>query len=133
MVAIPLLVLGGTEAVLRLAGYGYSTRLFKTLRIGGEEFLVENDQFSLRFFPPELARMPGPVRMKAHKPAGAFRIFILGESAAMGDPEPAYGAGRLPAGPAARTKRRSLSCDRLLSFHSTIPASKRAGRFAAVC
>ena len=28
------------------------------------------------------------------KPPGTYRIFILGESAAMGDPEPAYGAGR---------------------------------------
>jgi tetratricopeptide (TPR) repeat protein len=32
--------------------------------------------------------------MEAHKPAGTFRVFIFGESAAMGDPEPAYGAGR---------------------------------------
>ena len=32
--------------------------------------------------------------MMAHKPAGTCRIFILGESAAMGDPEPAYGPAR---------------------------------------
>ncbi len=32
--------------------------------------------------------------MKRHKLPGTYRIFILGESAAMGDPEPAYGAGR---------------------------------------
>jgi hypothetical protein len=32
--------------------------------------------------------------MKAIKPPGKFRIFIFGESAALGDPEPAYGAGR---------------------------------------
>ncbi|HWY31537.1 MAG TPA: tetratricopeptide repeat protein, partial [Candidatus Acidoferrum sp.] len=30
----------------------------------------------------------------AKKPAGIYRIFILGESAAMGDPEPEFGAGR---------------------------------------
>ena len=32
--------------------------------------------------------------MKVRKPAGAFRIFVLGESAAMGDPEPAFGPAR---------------------------------------
>jgi tetratricopeptide (TPR) repeat protein len=91
---VPVLLLGGAELVLRLAGCGYSTHFFKPLRIGGEDFLVENDKFGLRFFPPELARLPTPLRMAAHKHPGTCRIFILGESAALGDPEPAFGAGR---------------------------------------
>lgn len=82
------------ELALRLGGYGHSTALFKPIKIGGEDYLVQNDDFSLRFFPKETARNPGVLRMKAHKPPGTIRIFILGESAAMGDPEPAYGAGR---------------------------------------
>jgi tetratricopeptide (TPR) repeat protein len=94
LLLVPVLLLGGAEVVLRLAGYGYSTHFFKPLRIGNEDFLVENDKFGLRFFPPELARLPTPLRMAAHKDPGAFRVFILGESAAMGDPEPAFGAGR---------------------------------------
>jgi tetratricopeptide (TPR) repeat protein len=89
-----VLPLGALEVALRLAGYGYSTRFFRNMRIGGQEFLVNNDKVGLRFFPPELARIPTPVRMKAEKPAGSYRMFILGESAAMGDPEPAFGAGR---------------------------------------
>jgi tetratricopeptide (TPR) repeat protein len=89
-----VLPLGGLETVLRLAGYGYSTHFFRKMRIGDQEFLVNNDKVGLRFFPPELLRIPTPVRMKAQKPAGSYRIFILGESAAMGDPEPAFGAGR---------------------------------------
>ena len=32
--------------------------------------------------------------MSARKPPGTFRIFIFGESAALGDPKPAYSAGR---------------------------------------
>lgn len=88
------LLLGALEIGLRLGGYGYSTWLFKPLRIGNEQFLVENPDFSLRFFPPELARTPGPIRMKPTKAPGTYRIFILGESAAMGDPEPGFGAGR---------------------------------------
>ena len=94
MLLLPALVLGAVEIGLRLCGYGYSTSLFKRMRIGQEEFLVENDKFALRFFPPELARTPGPIRMKPSKPAGTYRIFILGESAAMGDPEPGFGAAR---------------------------------------
>jgi tetratricopeptide (TPR) repeat protein len=94
MILLPALVLSAVEIGLRLCGYGYSTALFKRMRIGQEDFLVENDQFSLRFFAPELARTPGPIRMLPSKPAGTYRIFILGESAAMGDPEPGYGAAR---------------------------------------
>jgi len=87
-------VFGGLETALRLAGYGYHTSFFDTVDIGHQEFLVDNENFSLRFFPPELTRWPNPILMEAHKPANTCRIFILGESAAQGDPEPAYGAGR---------------------------------------
>jgi tetratricopeptide (TPR) repeat protein len=93
-VLVPLLVLGSIELGLRLGGFGYPTDFFKPIRIGTEDYLVENDKFGLRFFPPELSRSPPPVVMKARKPAGTYRIFILGESAALGDPRPAYGAGR---------------------------------------
>jgi len=82
------------EVGLRVAGYGYSTKFFRPLRIGQEDYLVENDKFGLRFFPPSMARSPAPVVMKAKKAPGSIRIFILGESAALGDPRPAYGAGR---------------------------------------
>jgi tetratricopeptide (TPR) repeat protein len=90
----PLVVLAGIEGALRAAGYGFSTSFFKKMTIGGEECLVENDDFGLRFFPRALARTPAPTVMKAHKPAGTLRVFILGESAALGDPRPQYGAGR---------------------------------------
>jgi tetratricopeptide (TPR) repeat protein len=93
-VVLPLLLLALLEIALHLAGYGYPTTFFKPLRIGNENCLVENDKFGLRFFPPELARSPAPVVMKAQKPAGTYRIFLFGESAALGDPKPAYGAGR---------------------------------------
>jgi tetratricopeptide (TPR) repeat protein len=94
LVLIPLLLLGAVEAGLRLAGYGFDPALFKKMTIGNEQFYVNSDAFSLRFFPPQLTRGLGPIRMPVHKPANTYRIFILGESAAVGDPEPAYGAGR---------------------------------------
>jgi tetratricopeptide (TPR) repeat protein len=93
-VLAPVLVLGALEGALRLAGYGYSTRFFEELRIGGEDCFVNNDKVGLRFFPPELVRSPVALRLEARKPAGTVRIFVLGESAAMGDPEAAFGAWR---------------------------------------
>jgi tetratricopeptide (TPR) repeat protein len=93
-VLLPLLALVGLELGLRVVGYGYPTTFFKPLRIGTGDFLVENDKFGLRFFPPELARSPPPIVMEAKKPRGTYRIFVLGESAALGDPRPAYGAAR---------------------------------------
>ena len=94
LLVVPLVALAILEAALRVGGYGYATGFFKPMRIGGQEMLVENDSFGFRFFPSAIARMPAALRMPARKPAGTYRIFILGESAAMGDPEPAFGAGR---------------------------------------
>jgi tetratricopeptide (TPR) repeat protein len=91
---VPLALLVGLELALRLAGYGFPTGFFRPVRIGGTDFLVENDKFGLRFFPPQLARSPAPVVMRARKAPGTCRIFVLGESAALGDPRPAYGPSR---------------------------------------
>ena len=91
---LPLGLLAALELALRLAGYGYDTGFFHRLQIANEDYFVQNDDFSLQFFPKETARSPSPIRMPVHKAPGTFRIFIFGESAAMGDPEPAFGAYR---------------------------------------
>jgi tetratricopeptide (TPR) repeat protein len=93
-IIIPLLTLAILEVALRLGGYGFSTGFFEPMRIGDQEVLVENDDFGFRFFPRDIARTPASLRMPARKAPGSYRIFILGESAALGDPEPAFGAGR---------------------------------------
>lgn len=59
LTVLPLLLLGGLEAALRLAGYGYATSFFKPARIGNEDYFIQNDDFGLRFFPKETARNPG--------------------------------------------------------------------------
>jgi len=83
------------EVGLRLAGYGYDPAFLKVERdTTGQKFLINNDQFTRRFFPPELARWPGTFKLAAAKPADVKRIFIFGESAAMGDPQPSVGASR---------------------------------------
>jgi tetratricopeptide (TPR) repeat protein len=91
---VPLLVLGALEISLRLAGYGHSTRFFVRTTIDGKEYYVPNDKFGYRFFPAAIARTPMPLRMAVKKPANTFRIFLFGESAAQGDPDPTFGAGR---------------------------------------
>jgi tetratricopeptide (TPR) repeat protein len=93
-VLLPVLLFLLLEIGLRIGGYGYSTGFFRTIREGGKEFLLHNDTFSLRFFPPELARWPASFKLATDKPADTCRIFIFGESAAMGDPQPAYSASR---------------------------------------
>jgi hypothetical protein len=94
MIFVPLLLLGGLELGLRLAGYGYDTSFFRKIQIKGHDFYVPNEAFSYRFFPPTIARIAVPVRFAAKKPTNSYRIFLLGESAAMGDPDATYGVGR---------------------------------------
>jgi tetratricopeptide (TPR) repeat protein len=87
-------LLAGLECALRLAGYGYPTTFFLRERIGGQEYCVPNDRFGFRFFPPAIARTPFALRMPAKKPANTYRIFLFGESAAQGDPDPTFGVSR---------------------------------------
>jgi tetratricopeptide (TPR) repeat protein len=94
LLTLPILLLALMEVALRLADYGYDPHLFKRLKIGGEEFFVQKEDFSRRFFPKEIARNPGPVRFRVHKAPGTFRIFVFGESAAMGDPVQSFAPDR---------------------------------------
>jgi tetratricopeptide (TPR) repeat protein len=92
---VPLiLLLGILECVLRLIGYGYPTTFFVKQRIDSKDYYVPNDRFGFRFFPPTIARTPFALRMPVKKPANTYRIFIFGESAAQGDPDPTFGVGR---------------------------------------
>jgi tetratricopeptide (TPR) repeat protein len=94
MIFVPLFVLGGIELGLRLAGYGYDTHFFRKIQINGHDFYVANEKFSDRFFPPSIARIALPFRFAAEKATNSYRIFLFGESAAMGDPDSTYGVGR---------------------------------------
>jgi tetratricopeptide (TPR) repeat protein len=93
-ILVPLAIVGGLELGLRLSGYGYPTSFFQQIKINGQDYFVPNDKFGYRFFPSALARTPAPQRMAVKKPPHTYRIFVFGESAAMGDPDPSYGAWR---------------------------------------
>ena len=94
LLLVPLLLLGILEAGLRLAGFGYPTSFFLRVRENGTDFLINNDKFGWRFFPKELARSPATQKFAEAKASGTYRIFVFGESAALGDPKPGYSMGR---------------------------------------
>jgi tetratricopeptide (TPR) repeat protein len=92
---LPILLLLFLELALRVFGRGYESSFFLRAHIDGREVLTENAKFGWRFFPPSIARTPEPVVLPPRKEPGTCRIFILGESAAMGDPDPAVGLPRM--------------------------------------
>ncbi len=93
-VFVPLLVLGVLEGCLRLAGVGYPTSLLTPCTIQGKPASCYNLFFAAPFFPAGSVQTPRLYSIPSQKPPGTYRIFVLGESAAMGDPDPAYGFSR---------------------------------------
>jgi hypothetical protein len=91
----PLLFLVILEAALRLAGVGHPMSFFLPRQIDGKDCLIENERFGWRFFGPDMARAPFPLVFPKNKPADTIRIFVFGESAAFGDPQPEFGMGRV--------------------------------------
>ena len=91
---LPLvLVFGLLEGALRVCGYGYPTSFF--LRRGDGQTLTSNRRFCWQFYNRGVATEPHPLLVAAEKPSGARRIFVLGESAAEGTPDPAFGFARM--------------------------------------
>src|SRR5206468_4355878 len=88
-----LLTFGALELLLRLLGFGFDPHFFKKTNLPGMEGYLANPDFGLRFFPRSQVRIPDMAVMPATKAPDTFRIFIFGESAALGDPRPNYGAG----------------------------------------
>jgi tetratricopeptide (TPR) repeat protein len=83
------------EGGLRVAGYGFPTDFFLSREVNGQAAWVDNWRFGWRFFPPALARYPRPLAVPQRKPAETTRIFVLGESAALGVPAPEFGFSRI--------------------------------------
>ena len=93
--ASPLLAFGLLESGLRLLGYGYPTSFLLKESENGKPVLVQNTKFGWTFFGRGMARVPAPICIPKNKPAGTVRIFVFGESAAYGDPQPEFGLPRM--------------------------------------
>ncbi len=93
VIVIPAVLLGLTELGLRLGGYGYPTGFF--VKMPDQPAYSSNLQFGWRFFPRAISRPPLPLRLPEDKGDNAYRIFVLGGSAAQGFPLPAFGVDRV--------------------------------------
>jgi tetratricopeptide (TPR) repeat protein len=93
-IGVPALLLLAIELGLRLTGYGHSTAFTVPCTVQGRPHFCDNDRFTWRFFPPGAFRLPAAFAFPAEKSPATYRIFVVGESAAEGDPEPAYAFSR---------------------------------------
>jgi len=93
-IVVPVLLLCLIEGALRLFGVGFSTSLTEPCTLQGHPASCYNLFFPAPFFPPGMIKTPQAYAIPAEKPQGTYRIFVLGESAAMGDPDPAYAFSR---------------------------------------
>lgn len=86
----PIVFLLLFELILTVLGYGLSNRFFLPWRMGNQTVYVPNKEFCEHFVPKSLSRTPEDNVLRP-KSESHFRIFVLGGSAANGDPDPAYG------------------------------------------
>src|SRR6202790_300830 len=93
-VLVPVLLLAVIGAGLRLFGVGFPTALTVPCTVQGHPAACYNLFFPAPFFPPGMIKTPQAYAIPAEKPQGTSRIFVLGESAAMGNPDPAYAFSR---------------------------------------
>jgi len=95
LTVIPVLLLLLVELSLRIVGYGFPAAAIIKCEVDGREAYCDNVKFGWRFFPRNIARESGPFIFPADKPYDTYRIFVLGASAAQGEPDPAFCFGRV--------------------------------------
>jgi tetratricopeptide (TPR) repeat protein len=93
-VLIPVVLLGMLEGGLRVFGFGFPTEVTVPCTVQGQPASCYNLFFPAPFFPPGMIKTPQAYSILAAKPPRTYRIFVLGESAALGDPDPAYAFSR---------------------------------------
>lgn len=95
LLGAPLVLIGMLEIGLRVAGFGHPTAFLLPALNHGQKVYVQNNQFGWRFFGPRMARLPNPISIPQEKAPGVIRVFVFGESAAFGDPQPRFGLPRM--------------------------------------
>jgi tetratricopeptide (TPR) repeat protein len=93
LVGVPALFFCGLEGALRVAGFGRPTEFF--IPDGDAGVYRTNPNFTAPFMPASFGIRPLSFRIRMHKPANTLRVFVLGESAAQGIPDPDFGIAPL--------------------------------------
>jgi tetratricopeptide (TPR) repeat protein len=94
-VVIPVAVVLAVEAILVLCKVGRPMGFAYPAVVEGNKVALSNPYFTWQFFEPQMARSIQPFALPMPKPAGNCRVFVLGSSAAQGDPEPMFGLPRI--------------------------------------
>jgi tetratricopeptide (TPR) repeat protein len=90
----PIALLVAIELSLRIAGVGYNAELLVPCTVQGKAASCYNLFFAAPFFPAGMVQTPRLYSIPSVKAPNTYRIVVLGESAAMGDPDSAYGFSR---------------------------------------
>ncbi|MCG8525220.1 MAG: tetratricopeptide repeat protein [Opitutales bacterium] len=86
---------GGVELFLNGINAGYSSRFYRVEKDeNGTKIYRENREFTHPYFEERLMRKPQPFRLDFEKKENEIRIFVMGSSAAMGDPEASFSFSR---------------------------------------
>jgi len=91
-VVVPLLLFTAAELILRLVGFGYPADFLIPANAPGH--LTTNDHFAW-FYHRKPPGSPDPFLVSPDRDPATLRVVVLGESAAMGTPDPAFGLPRL--------------------------------------
>ncbi len=94
MILVPLVLFVCLELGLRAAGFGYSTDIAIKQKVGDRKLYCSNMKLGWRFFPKNIARKLDGFAFEVNKTPQTYRIFVLGASAARGDPDATYNFGR---------------------------------------
>lgn len=92
VIAAPAVFLLLLESVLALCVVGYPTSFF--VRSERPGFLTTNAHFGWHYQQETLSE-PQPCMIPIDKPRDGIRVLVLGESAAMGTPDPSFGFARI--------------------------------------
>jgi tetratricopeptide (TPR) repeat protein len=111
LIGVPALFFCALEGALRIAGFGKPTAFF--IPDGKPGFYRTNPNFTAPFIPASFGIQPLNFRIARHKDPGGVRVFVVGESAAQGMPDPDFGfAAQLRVQLGARFPERKIEvCD----------------------
>lgn len=92
---IPAIFILLLESGLRIVRYGYHPEAIIKSKVNSKEVRCDNSKFGWRFFPKNISREFSPFTLDENKADNTYRIFILGASAAQGEPSPPFSFGRI--------------------------------------